>query len=248
MKIRILTLLIGISLNSFAQDQILFDNIWILQDLVIDSDSHLPPNNEEITYVTLDFDSYVYESIEYFNLFGTTCETIGGLIEFNNTSNNFSFSDGPYESLGGGCMQSENSIYEGIYFDFFYENYNNGNTFDYSITANGDESMSLIITSFNGNQAIYGSEVLSIGNNEKNDISLFYNAQNSSVEIDSKKPFEYISIQIFNSLGKQVLYLYENNEEKISININIQDLTDGIYFVSLQNEIGQIIRKKIIKY
>jgi hypothetical protein len=246
MKVRILTFLIGISLNSFAQDQMLFDNIWILQDLVLDSGSHLPPNNEEITYVTLDFDSFVYESIEYFNLFGTTCETIGGLIEFDDTSNNFSFSEGPYETLGGGCIQSQNSNYEGIYFGFFYDNYNNGNIFDYSITVNNDESKTLIITSFNGNQAIYGSEVLSIGHNEKFDISLFYNAQNSSVEINSEKHMGRISIKIFNTLGRQVLQLHQNNKEKISI--NLLNVTDGIYFVSLQNEIGQIISKKIIKY
>lgn len=246
MKIRILILLIGISLNSFAQDQTLLDNMWILQDLVIDDESNIPPNNEEITDVFLYFDSFVNESEEYFNLFGSTCETIGGLIEFNVTSNNFSFSDEPNVTLGGGCVMAENNQYEGIYFDFFYENYNNGNVFDYSITPNNDESTTLIITSFNGNQAIYGSGVLSIDNNEKIDMSLFYNTENSSIEIESKKPLERISIKIFNTLGKQVLVVNKKNEEKISV--NLQNFNDGIYFVSLQNEIGQILRKKIIKY
>lgn len=95
--------------------------------LVLDSGSHLPPNNEEITYVTLDFDSFVNELDEYFNLFGTTCETIGGLIEFDDTGTNFSFSEYLYETLGEGCIQSQNSNYKGIYFAFFYDNYNNGN-------------------------------------------------------------------------------------------------------------------------
>lgn len=94
----------------------------------------------------------------------------------------------------------------------------------------------MIITSFNGNQAIYGSEVLSIGLNEKFDISLFYNAQNSSVEIDSEKFMERISIKIFNTVGRQVLQLHKNNKEKIRINLG--NVPDGIYFVSLQNEIG----------
>ncbi|WP_115817489.1 T9SS type A sorting domain-containing protein [Winogradskyella eximia] len=246
MRIRILIILIGMSLNSVAQEQMLFDDLWILEDLVIDNNSYLPPNNEEITYVTLDFDSYVHESIQYINLFGSTCETIGGLIEFNNSSSNFSFTDGPYETLGGGCMQSQNAIYEGLYFGFFYDNYNNGNIFNYSIVINTDNSKTLTVTSFNGDQAIYGSQTLSINENEGVEISLFYNAKNKSIEIASENQLDRVSIRIFNTLGKQVFHLNKNNKEKVII--NLQEFADGIYFVTLQNEINQVIRKRIIKY
>ncbi len=246
MKNRILIVLISISLNCFGQDPVLFDNYWILEDLILDNVSHLPPNNDEVTNVTLEFDSYEHNGIEYINLFGNVCEAIGGLIDFNDIDNTFSFYDGPYETLGGGCGQSQNAIYEGIYFGFFYDNYNNGNIFDYSIVTNNDNSKTLTINSFNGDQAIYGSQTLSISENEVFEISIFYDTKTSSIEIAFEKKLEPVSIKIFNSLGRLILNLNENNKEKM--NIDVRQFTDGIYFVSLQNNIGQIISKKILKY
>ena len=246
MKNGILIVLISISLNCFGQDQVLFDHNWILEDLILDNVSHLPPTNDEVTNVTLGFDSYEYNGIEYINLFGNVCETIGGLIDFNDIDNTFSFYEGPYQTLGGGCWQSQNTIYERIYFGFFKDNYNNGNIFDYSIVTNNDNSKTLTINSFNGDQAIYGSQTLSISENEVFEISIFYDTKTSSIEIASEKKLESVSIKIFNSLGRLILNLNENNKEKM--NIDARQFTDGKYLVSLQNNIGQIISKKIIKY
>ena len=246
MKNKILIVLISISINCFGQDPGLFDNYWILEDLILNNISHLPPDNNEVTNIILEFDSYEHNGIEYINLFGNVCETIGGLIDFNDIDNTFSFYDGPYETLGGGCEQSQNATYEGIYFDFFYNNYYNGNIFDYSIITNDDNSKTLTINSLNGDQAIYGSQTLSLSENEVFEISIFYDSKTSSIEIAPEKKLESVSIKIFNSLGRLILNLNENNKEKM--NIDIRQFTDGIYFVSLQNNIGQIISKKIIKY
>lgn len=246
MKNRILIVLISISINCFGQDQVLLDNYWILEDLILDNVSHLPPNNDEVTNVTLGFDSYEQNGTEYNNLFGNVCETIAGLIDFNDIDNTFSFYDEPYETLGGGCGQSQNAIYEDTYFDFFYDNYNNGNIFDYSIVTNYDNSKTLTINSLNGDQAIYGSQTLSISENEVFKISIFYDTKTSSIEIATEKKLESVSIKIFNSLGKLILILKENNKEKM--NIDARKFTNGIYLVSLQNNLGQVISKKIIKY
>ncbi len=245
MKIKILALIIGISTYSFAQNPMLFENPWVLQDLVINSESHLPPSNSEVSFVTLTFDFYEFESIEYFSGYGTICESIGGPIDFNEINNSFSFLE-LNETLGGGCFQTPNFIYEDTYFSFFYDNFDNGNLFDYSIIINTDNSKTLIITSINGDQAIYGSEVLSIENNTKPTLSLFYNAKNNSIEIDSKDYLERFSIKMFNTLGKQILNLKKYNKEKRTI--DLQNFPDGIYFVFLQNEIGEILKKTIIKH
>jgi len=246
MKNIILIVLISISLNCFGQDPVLFDNYWILEDLILDNVSHLPPNNDEVTNVTLEFDSYENNGLEYINLFSNVCETIGGLIDFNDIDNTFSFYDGPYETLGGECVQSQNATYEGIYFGFFYDNHNNGNIFDYSIVTNNDNSKTLTINSFNGDQAIYGSQTLSIIENEVFEISISYDTKTNSIKIASEKKLESVSIKIFNTLGRLILNLNENNKEKM--NIDARQFTDGIYFVILQNNIGQIMRKRILKY
>ena len=247
MKNRILIVFISIVLNCFSQDQVLFDNYWILEDLILDNVSHLPPSNDEVTNIQLEFDSYEHNGIENINLLSGLCiNGMGGLIDFNDINNTFSFYDGPNVTLGPTCSVAENAIYEGQYFGFFEENSQNGNIFNYSITINNDESKTLIITSYNGDQAIYGSQSLSINENEFFEISLFYNSKANLIEIDFKKTLESVYIKIFNSQGRLVLNLNKKNKEKISINTH--KFTDGIYFVSLQSNTGQIINKKILKY
>jgi len=241
MRTKTLILIIGISLNGFAQNQMLFDNSWTLQDLVINNESNLPPSNSEVSSVDLEFNFSEFES---YSTYSHLCETIGGQIDFID-SDSFSFSD-MNETLGGGCNQTPNFIYEGIYFGFFFNNYNNGNQFDYSIIINSDTSKTLIITSLNGDQAIYGSAVLSIESSEKSNLSLFYNSEINSIEINSKDYLGRFSLKMFNTLGKEVLNLKKYDQENRAI--DLQNFPDGIYFVSLQNETGEILRKKIIKY
>ena len=48
MKIKLLIVFVGMSLNSFAQDPVLFDTPWSLQDLIINDESNPPPNNDEV--------------------------------------------------------------------------------------------------------------------------------------------------------------------------------------------------------
>ncbi|WP_299365902.1 T9SS type A sorting domain-containing protein [Winogradskyella sp.] len=247
MKNRILVILISISFNCFSQNPVLFENYWILEDLILDNVSHLPPNNDEVTNVILEFDSYEHNGTEYIDLSGYVCiNAIGGLIDFNDIDNTFSFYDGPNQTLGPTCSVGENPIYEEMYFNFFHENYQNGNTFNYTITINNDDSKTLVITSYNGDQAIYGSQVLSVDDKETHGISLYYNSRTESIELDCKNQLKSISVMMYNSLGKKVLDFNGNNVKNTSIKLN--DLSNDVYFVTLQYDNGQLIRKKIIKY
>ena len=234
MRIKFLILLIGISLNSLAQDSMLLENSWYLEDLVINNESNLSPTNNEITNIRLEF-------FAENNFVSIVCESLSGTVVFDDVNNNFTFTE-LYESLGGRCSQTSNSIYERIYFNFYY---NSDNHFDYSILVNENNSKTLTITSLNGDQAIYGSDVLSIVNKAKPTFSLFYNTVSNSIDINSMDFLENFSIKLFDSHGKLVFdQKYIRNEKSI----NIQNLPTGIYFVILQSGIDKVLKKKIIKY
>ena len=236
MRTKLLILILGISLNSFAQDSILFENSWYLQDLIINNESNLPPTNDEVQNILLEFFSDN-------NFASYVCEALGGIVVFDNVNNNFTFSE-LSETLGGGCEQTPNFIYEGLYFSFYFNNVDN--PFGYSILINGDDSKTLTITSSNGDQAIYGSEILSIEDKSKSNFSLFYSKFRNSIDINSNDFSGNFSITLFDIHGKSVFDLNEYISGKKSI--SIQNLPNGIYFVLLQNEIGEILIKKILKY
>lgn len=243
MKNKILTILIGLSLNSFGQNQMLFDNMWILEDLILDNISYVPPNNQEVANVTLEFDSFSHESIEYMHLFGFICETISGPIEFNDIDN-FSFSELPYETLGGGCNETQNSTYENIYFSFFYDGYNNNNIFNYTITINSDNSKTLVVTTQNGDQAIYNSQSLTIKDNIHQNVSLNYNPENKSIYLNSNNDSDIFLIKLFNIQGELIIEKHIRNSNPI----NIKNLSNGLYFIIGENQNGLVIKKKLLKF
>ena len=104
----------------------------------------------------------------------------------------------------------------------------------------------MTITSLNGDQAIYGSDVLSIVNETKSTFSLFYNTVSNSIDINSIGILESFSIKLFDSHGKLVFDQKEYIRKEKSI--NIQNLPIGVYFVILQSGNNKVLKKKIMKY
>lgn len=247
MKTKLLILILGVSLNSFAQDPMLFENTWHLQNLIINNEDNIPPGNNGVVSPSYIEGSEVilnFQQEKNLSATGAVCNSIGGEIEFENSNNTLSFK-GMNESLGGPCPKQIHTNYEYMYFDFFRNNGIN-KPLNYNIITNNNNSRTLTITALNGDKAIYGSKTLSIKNNIESLFSIFYNSTNTSIKINSKNSLERFSIKIFDTLGKLVFNASKNSNKQNTI--DLQSFPNGIYFVFLKTELGEILKKKIIKH
>lgn len=245
MRNKFFILLFWISSFGFSQNNVLFENTWILKNLVINNEILFLPPNDEVSFVYQIFDFFSINNDDYYSTNGFICESIGGSISFSLDSDSFSF-DELYETLGGGCNDIENSIFEGIYFGFFYGNFENGNVFNYSIINNSDNSKTLIITSLNGDQAVYGSETLSTQENDDAKFEIVYDNSRSRITINPANYLNNILVNIFNSHGKLIYKHKINTAQKTEIDID--SFSDGLYFILLTNNREISTSQKIIKY
>ena len=96
-----------ISFTCLSQDIRLFEQTWILHDLILDGQSHIPPINSEQNHVPADF-------IEPNEFYTGVCDGTGGAgtIEYNGTTD-FSFPEG-MAWLAGSCDLQENNVYAGL--------------------------------------------------------------------------------------------------------------------------------------
>ena len=221
---------------NFAQDSRLFENTWYLHDLIIDGSHTIPPINNEIPYIAAHFDEP--------DLFQTgVCEEqCSGTLIYNGTTE---FSIQKLICLTGGCYENFpiNDDFLVLYNHLFW-----GSTIDndylYSISEEGN-FRSLIITNFNGDEAIYGNELLSINDKYDVSISITPNPVDNLINIQDKNNLSISKIKIFDINGKLVLIKDKIDTDFLSI--NVQTLNMGIYFITIENEINQALTKKIIK-
>ncbi len=217
-----------------AQDPQLFENTWYLQNLIIDGQDNLPPNNEDVPFITVSFNE---------NLFFTfVCDGLDGIVIYNNSQ--FSF-DSWSMTLGGcfGINATENAVYQGIYLgEFFISNIDN--PFTYSITDEGS-SKTLVIFSSNGDEAIYSSVLLSTQDYSTNLFTILPNPVKDELFISGTIDWNDFTVNIFNINGKLILSVNDSNLNNKSI--DVQKLNSGIYFILLKDKNGRSIIKKFIK-
>ncbi len=90
---------------------------------------------------------------------------------------------------------------------------------------------------------VLAASATGIEENFSKSFKLFPNPVKNYFTIDFKNEIENLSVSLFNSIGEKVF------SEKVSGNsatINVSDLSDGVYFVKLQNSQGMSYLKKII--
>lgn len=195
----------------------------------------MPPVNSEIPFVAENF-------IENGDVLTGMCQENGsGELEYIDESQ-FNILDMGF--LQGGCFQNEpfNQTYSGLYQIFW------GSLFDEivnSIIVVDGQSRSLIISGSNNYSAVYGNGLLSISNFNRHSFSISPNPVEDFIHIQKKNEVKISKIRIFNLNGK----LIQLKEQIVpdNITINVQDLNKGIYFISLENEDGQMLFLKFIK-
>lgn len=99
--------------------------------------------------------------------------------------------------------------------------------------------------SFNGSiKKVCLSQLSSVKNNLSELITISPNPFSESITIDLGN-IEDATISIINSLGQNIKNI---NSKSTSKTINLSNLNNGVYFVSITSNLGQKVTKKIIKY
>lgn len=232
MKTITLLLFIIISLSSFSQDARIFEQTWILHDLILDGQSNIPPINSEQNHIPADF-------IETNEFTTGVCDGTGGFgfITYNGTAE-FSFPEG-IGWLAGGCSLYENELYSNLYGSFWEPSYTE--TFQYEIIENTQER-TLIVTAPDGDKAIYSNMFLSVNEFKNESILVSPIPAGDILNLKYNKDVLINSLRIYDTQGKQVLQITKNFSE-----INIEELKSGLYFILAEDNEYKNLTRKFIK-
>ncbi len=216
--------------SSYAQNPQLFENTWYLQKVVIDSQNYFPPSNNEVDNVTLDINEMTLDTY--------VCETLLGSIT---NINNDQIEILEFIILIDTCLLPDTISFQNLYFENFFKWQLLNNVYDYIIGDGTNDSKILTLTNSDGNQAIYGNEILSTQDFNNLSFSLYPNPVQNALYIENKNNIEITTLKIYDVLGRLVL------EEKRDINqLDVSSLENGLFFVIIETDKGSIT-KKIIK-
>jgi len=236
-KVLIILITIFANFSSYAQDPQLFENTWYLNNVIVNGNNSFPPSNSEVEFVSAIFTEP--------NSFSTSvCNSFDTELDFSNPDE---FTITSYSLTLIFCNLQVNSDFEGIYFDFFFDQTTQDPytaPFLYDIVVDGNQKV-LTITNVNGDMAIYDNELL---HNQDFDISFFEiypNPIEDELFISYKSDLNGFNISIYNIDGKLILSL--NDSELKNYSIDLQKLTNGIYFIQIKDKQGQNAIKKFIK-
>ncbi len=237
MKLLPTIIIILFALHSNGQDSQLFENDWYLEKLIINGQDNFPPSNSEVEFVSAIFDKPN-------SLITSVCNSLDTELEFSNPDE---FKILTYSLTLIICNLQVNSDFEGIYFNFFFnqatqEPYTE--PFPYDIIVNGS-GMTLTITNVNGDIAFYGNDFLSNQDFDAPSFNIYPNPLKEELFISTIKDLTDFNVNIFSINGNAVLPIdsFDTNNESIDVSI----LESGIYFILLKDNQGRTSTKKFIK-
>lgn len=225
----------SISVTTFAQDSRLFDNQWYLHNLIIDGESNIPPVNEEIPFVPLDF-------LETGEIYTGICESPGsGTVSYEGTSE-FTVQD--FGVLTGGCYNSEeNEDFNNLYINVYWID-NIEDTFLYVVVEDGG-NITLTITNSSGDEAIYGNLLLATEDYFSPSFTIYPNPTEKILFIQKEYNTAINNLEILDINGRLIYFNDQINSEIPAI--NVQGLKNGIYFIIIEDEQSRIVVKRLIK-
>ena len=219
-----------ISFGTYAQDPELFDDLWYLHNLIIDNEDNVP--NSSLNASVRFFENG--ENPDEFIL-QICSDFYSGTLEFNLQETEF--------SILSCCTSGSEICGDGEYQDLYYGFYENNQDFPFTyILTNDGTNSSLEITANNGDRAIYGdAPVLEIENFELENIIIFPNPIQDQLFVNATVQLEKASIYTVN--GKLVA---EHTMPHIAV-INTSDLSQGLFFITIEDIEGNKVTKKLVK-
>ena len=221
-----------ISYNAYAvqnDPNVVLDTEWFLHSLTINGEEIIPPINEEVQFINLFFDQGNPKKEPPFLITSVCNEIISTSGVFSDVI--FIIDVDPLPFID--CQIQENINFDELYFNFL----GSSTEFPYElIEENNALQLTLILP--NGNQAIYGNEVLSVEESSSASFLLYPNPVHDQLFVKSSTSVDITTIQFYNVLGKEVLEVSSQNQ------IDMSSLSKGLYFVIIEaNEIKTV--KKI---
>lgn len=232
MKNIIITLCLSISLTSQAQITPLLDHVWQLEKMIIDNEETLAEPDYDASddaWVKIDFDTMGFLFV--------------GLIPdliYNDENSSFTINDmatnfGSYHfAEATGLFEIPFIANEDVFIDW-------NNPFTYSFRYEGD-LIFLDITNSNDDVAIFYATTLSNTNFENVEFSLYPNPTTNILHIETTQE-DIKTVEIFNLQGKRVL---QTNTREVK-SIEVSALNNGVYFVKLSTNQGEITKKFVKK-
>ena len=128
------------------------------------------------------------------------------------------------------------SQFDSLYFGNFF---GGDRTFPYSYDiSNGNQT--LVITKYNGDKATYSKKVLATSETSKSKISIYPNPATDIVMIENLKP--NASLELIDNSGKIVRSI--SNSKSTKTEVNIKNLSSGIYYLKVDGQsVHRIIKK-----
>lgn len=242
-----LVLSFAISFSSVAQNQEveLKNNEWYVHKVVLNSVEYIAPINQERANWQVNSSEFFFNAGAIYLYFCTSC-TLQGIDFLPN--NEFKVDDMVCLAMNDCNRQlgNDNSDFLLKYYDVFQVN-QPGTVFQYEVTTIGSSTKQLKVTNVNGDEAYFYSSKLSVTTKEFSKVTLFPNPVGNSLNINLESVPEMNCKFVFCDItGKQVKAV-EDLSAKI-ISIDISDLQNGVYFLTILNDKGVIQKtEKIIK-
>lgn len=235
MKTLLYIILFNISAITFAQDPQLFANEWYLQKVIIENLEYFPPNSNALGKAHFE-NSQISVGNDY-------CEYgLSGFIEYDAQSI-FNFIEAVV--YGPTCGDPVVINYAGKHLSI-YLGINNipKNPFTYTIISENG-LITLTVINIDNDKAIYTNENLSINDFDNSKISIHPNPAINEVYLSSVNVSGNLKIKIYNIEGQ--LLNAQNVSFENQASVDVSSLSNGIYFLNIEDINGNTTIKKFIK-
>ncbi|WP_298535409.1 T9SS type A sorting domain-containing protein [uncultured Algibacter sp.] len=215
------------------------DNNWVLESIKIDNIFY--PSSDG--YPELDDDGnripLIFHPSETLSFDSTVCGLIEGQFSMDDEEFN-TFTILSTNTTLESCTNLGDQDFESLYFGFFQPS----TTYRYDIGCLlSGSACYLTIYSPNGDEVRYWNGLLSIPRRDKSLFSKYPNPVKDILHIKTTHNLSDYKIKIIDFTGK-VIWVQENNNTN---SINVEKLSQGVYFISIEDELGNVSSEKFIK-
>ena len=230
MKTLLYLLLFNFSAISFGQDPQLFENTWYLYSM--------QPDDMAPIYIVSEIEPsinpylIINENLEFYG--EGACNSFNGVYEA--FGQNF-LTALNFTETGEDCGIPAHDIFEDGYFYVVYE-------MSYSITQDGFGYVLTTETTLMGN-AVFKSYPLSTSEFDKIKFQFYPNPTKDKLFLSTTKISSNLNVEIYNIEGK--LLTTQDIEPQNQTAIDVSILSNGIYFLSVEDENSNTTIEKFIK-
>ncbi|GAB5399453.1 MAG: hypothetical protein Aureis2KO_10380 [Aureisphaera sp.] len=233
-KLLLVGAILFITMQSQAQDQRLFDDLWYLTQISVDGQVIAAPNNAEVNNIHLDLENLSPPNQDFQT---QVCGFLAGNASYSTTLPEFSIS-GLIQSVVM-CDDPDNNIFQQQYYDIYLDN--NSDPYVYSIQDNGNGDLELTITAVNGDQAFYSNQTLSVSDISALRLEITPNPVSERLLIAVPNT-RIEKFSVFDLNGKMVMQ-QANNDDTLFVG----GLPSGVYFLEASTETQSVIQKFVKK-